>query len=60
MKVGGLTVELLAKSHKKSSRKNLTSLLNLKQDGKICNCPHYAVSLLSRFVGAATKEKDES
>jgi len=28
-----------------------TNLLNLKQDGKICNIPLYAVSLLPRFVG---------
>ena len=29
-----------------------TNLLNLKQDGKICNIPLYAVSWLSRFVKA--------
>jgi hypothetical protein len=28
-----------------------TNLLNLKRDGKICNIPLYAVSLLVRFVG---------
>jgi len=29
-----------------------TNLLNLKRDGKICNIPLYAVSLLPRFVGS--------
>lgn len=28
-----------------------TNLLNLKRDGKICNIPLYAISLLARFVG---------
>ncbi len=29
-----------------------TNLLNLKRDGKICNIPLYAISLLARFVGS--------
>jgi hypothetical protein len=36
----------------KPSRLARTNLLNFKKDGKICNLPLYAVSLLTALVAA--------